>query len=70
VARGKLSNTEHAPGPTPAKRLVTRTAAKNSGNGAPVPVRGISHILKANALATVMTAKRYRVIVFLKTTLR
>ena len=45
-----LSKIAQIPGPTPANRLVTRTAAKNRTNGAPVPVNGISHILRANAL--------------------
>ena len=46
------------PGPTPATRLVTRTAVKNSTNGAPVPVKGISQMRRANVLATVTIAKR------------
>jgi hypothetical protein len=59
-----LSKTAQIPGPTPANRLVTRTAAKNSTNGAPVPVKGTSHILRANILPTMAMAKRYRNMVF------
>ena len=33
------SKTAQIAGPTPANRLVTRTAAKDSTNGAPVPVK-------------------------------
>ena len=53
-----LKKIEQIPGPTPANRLVTRTAAKKSTNGAPVPVKGISQTLRANAVATVATASR------------
>ena len=55
-----LSKTAQIAGPTPANRLVTRTAAKNSTNGAPVPVNGMSQILRTNALATAAMPKRYR----------
>jgi hypothetical protein len=59
-----LSKTAQIAGPTLANRLVTRTAAKNSTYGAPVPVNGISHILRANTLATAAMPKTYRNIVF------
>jgi hypothetical protein len=55
---GERHAEQHLTGPTPANRLVTRTAAKNSTKGAPVPVKGVSHTLRANVLATAAIAKR------------
>src|SRR6516165_5114471 len=60
AATGRLINNTARPGPTPATRLVTRVAAKNKTNDAPLPVQGDSRTRSPNALATIVSANRYR----------